>query len=85
MELPIWKLLPDTYQSQMELHLDKLDTPLTYLEAPNECSLVQEEGGGVPALSYSFYSWHSHWPIAYYSALATTHPTLSPPSPNLAP
>ncbi len=45
MELPMRKLLPDTYQSQMKLHLDKLDTPLTDLEAPNKCSLVEEEGG----------------------------------------
>jgi hypothetical protein len=29
----------------MKLHLDKLDTPLTVLEAPNKCSLVEEEGG----------------------------------------
>jgi len=45
MELPMQKLLPDTYQSQMKLHLDKLDIPLTDLEAPNKCSLVEEEGG----------------------------------------
>jgi hypothetical protein len=62
MELPMWKLLPDTHQSQMKLHLDKLDTPLTDLEAPNKCSLVEEEGGWVAALSYSSYSWHHHHP-----------------------